>query len=133
MLFSKIYNRTNNFGIKNKSNVDFNLSSWKLRKQNASSAAKIVEQLPNPTKQNLSTEVLSKPKSPKDYKDRQVNEYEQAPMYFDNYSDFNSKVKNMDKPDGVQNNIKMDGSAKKTMDVRTAKRAEKKNVKKTIK
>ena len=32
LLFSKIYNRTNNFGIKRKNNFDFNFQLWKKKK-----------------------------------------------------------------------------------------------------
>ena len=32
LLFSKIYNRTNNFGIQKKSNFDFNVTTWKNKK-----------------------------------------------------------------------------------------------------
>ena len=32
LLFSKIYNRTNNFGIKRKNNFDFNFQMWKKKK-----------------------------------------------------------------------------------------------------
>ena len=34
LLFPKIYNRINNFGIKNKGNFEFKFSIWKLNKQN---------------------------------------------------------------------------------------------------
>ena len=34
LLYPKIYNRINNFGIRNKGNLDFVFSSWKARKQN---------------------------------------------------------------------------------------------------
>ena len=32
LLFSKIYNRTNSFGIKRKNNFDFNVQLWKKKK-----------------------------------------------------------------------------------------------------
>ena len=32
LLFSKIYNRTNNFGVQKKSNFDFNFATWKNKK-----------------------------------------------------------------------------------------------------
>ena len=32
LLFSKIYNKTNNFGIQKKSNFDFNFTTWKNKK-----------------------------------------------------------------------------------------------------
>ena len=74
MLFPKIYSSVSNFGIQNKSNFVFNFSSWKIGKQNGPIAAKIVSNLPPSTKQTLITDVLSQPKNPKDYEDRQINE-----------------------------------------------------------
>ena len=83
-LFSKIYNRTSQFGIQNKTTFDFYFQTWKSRKQNGSSAARIVNQLsPNQAKQ-ITTEVLSQPKDPKDYQNRVVHENEQAPIEFPN-------------------------------------------------
>ena len=81
-LFSKIYNRTSQFGIQNKTTFDFYFQTWKSRKQNGSAAARIVNQLsPNQAKQ-ITTEVLSQPKDPKDYQNRVVHENEQAPIDF---------------------------------------------------
>ena len=83
-LFSKIYNRTSQFGIQNKTTLDFYFETWKSRKQNGSAAARIVNQLsPNQLKQ-ITTEVLSQPKDPKDYQNRVVHENEQAPIEFPN-------------------------------------------------
>ena len=83
-LFSKIYNRTSQFGIQNKTTFDFYFQTWKSRKQNGSAAARIVNQLsPNQAKQ-ITTEVLSQPKDPKDYQNRVVHENEQAPIEFPN-------------------------------------------------
>ena len=83
-LFSKIYNRTSQFGIQNKTTFDFYFETWKSRKQNGSAAARIVNQLsPNQLKQ-ITTEVLSQPKDPKDYQNRVVHENEQAPIEFPN-------------------------------------------------
>ena len=48
MLFSKIYNRTNNFGIQNKNNFDFYFQTWKNRKTAWAIAPKILKQLPLP-------------------------------------------------------------------------------------
>ena len=41
---------------------------------------KIIEELPAPIKQLLNPDVLSEGRSPKDYKDREFNENEQAPI-----------------------------------------------------
>ena len=49
------------------------------KKKNGPINHKIIEELPAPTKQWLIPDVLSKGKSPKDYKDREVNENEQVP------------------------------------------------------
>ena len=70
MLFPKLSNRINNFGIQNKKNFEFNFSSWKIKKQNGPIVTKIVNDLPPSAKQTLITGVLSKPKNPKDYKYR---------------------------------------------------------------
>ena len=79
-LFSKIYNRTSQFGIQNKTTLDFYFETWKSRKQNGSAAATIVNQLsPNQLKQ-ITTEVLSQPKDPKDYQNRVAYKNEQAPI-----------------------------------------------------
>ena len=48
MLFSRIYNRTNNFGIQNKNNFDFDFQTWKNRKTAGAIAPKILKQLPLP-------------------------------------------------------------------------------------
>ena len=80
LLFPKIYNRTNNSGVQKESNF----STWKTRKQNNSRpiAPKIINELPAPTKQVLVTDMLSNAKNPKDYQNREVNEFEQTPLYF---------------------------------------------------
>ena len=59
-------------------------STWKTRKQNNGRpiAPKIINELPAPTKQVLVTDMLSKAKNPKDYQNREVNEFEQTPLYF---------------------------------------------------
>ena len=67
LLFSKIYNRTNHFGIQNKTNFDFYFQTWKSRKQN-----RAVEITQLQIKQNKSQLKFSK--NPKDYQDREVNE-----------------------------------------------------------
>ena len=82
LLFSKIYIRTNNFGIQNKTNFDFYFQTWKSRKQNGAVGTKILNHLaPNQAKQ-ITTEVLSQAKYPKDYQDREVHENEQHPIDF---------------------------------------------------
>ena len=81
-LFSKIYNRTSQFGITNKTTFDFDFQTWKFRKQNGSAAARIVNQLsPNQAKQ-ITAEVSSQPKDPNDYQNRVVQENEQVPVDF---------------------------------------------------
>ena len=53
-----------------------------IQKTNGSAAARIVNQFsPNQAKQ-ITTEVLSQPKDPKDYQNRVVHENEQAPIDF---------------------------------------------------
>ena len=82
MLFSKVYNRTNHFGIQNKINFDFDFQTWKSRKQNGAVGTKILNHLaPNEARQ-IPTEVLSHAKNPKDYQDREVHENEQHPIDF---------------------------------------------------
>ena len=53
------------------------------KKNNGPVTPNIINELSASTKQVLVTEMLSKPKNPKDYKDREVNEFEQAPLYFE--------------------------------------------------
>ena len=53
------------------------------KKNNGPNTPNIINDLPASTKQVLATEMLSKPKNPKDYKDREVNEFEQAPLYLE--------------------------------------------------
>ena len=117
LLCLKIYNRINNFGIQNKNSFDFVFSNWKARKQNGPISPKIINELPAPTKQILVTEMLSKPKNRKDYHGRQVKKHEQAPIVPSPKLVFETveikKTSNFDKTDG---------SAKKVIDMRTAKR-----------
>ena len=73
--------------------------------------------MPAPVKQILVTEMLSKPKNPKDYQGRQVKEHEQAlivpsPKLVSETVEI-KKTSSFDKTDG---------SAKKVIDTRTAKR-----------
>ena len=82
LLFSNICNRTNHFGTQNKTNFDFYFQTWKSRKQNGAVGTKILNHLaPNQAKQ-ITTEVLSQTKNPKDYQDREVHESEQHPIDF---------------------------------------------------
>ena len=82
MLFSKIYNRTSQFGIQNKTTFDFYFSTWKYRKQNGSVAKRIVNQLSPSQAKQITVDCLSEPKDPKDYQNRIVHENEQAPIDF---------------------------------------------------
>ena len=72
MRFSKIYNRTNNFGIQNKNNFDFYFQTWKNRKTARAIAPKILKQLPLPQANQITTEVLFTAKDPSNYQDREV-------------------------------------------------------------
>ena len=133
-LFPKIYNRINNFVVQKESNFEFAFAVWKARKQNKGIIApKIINELLTPTKQVLVTDMLSKPKNLKDYKNREVNEFEQVPLYFEkSLLDHTSapiaptpkyrmtaetveikKEMGIDKPDGGKISTKMDGSSKK--------------------
>ena len=78
MLFSKIYNRTNNFGIQNKNNFDFHFQTWRNRKTAGAIAPKILKQLPLPQANQITTEVLSTVKDPINYQDREVQKNEQV-------------------------------------------------------
>ena len=55
MLFSKIYNRTNNFGIQNKNNLDFYFQTWKNRKTVGAIVPKFLKQLPLPQANQITT------------------------------------------------------------------------------
>ena len=84
LMYPKIYNRINNFGIQNKSSFDFAFSNLRAIKQNNGPvASKIINELPASTRQVLVTEMLSKPKNPKGCKDREANEFEQTPLYLE--------------------------------------------------
>ena len=80
MLFSKIYNRTDNFGIQNKNNFDFYFQTWKNRKSAGAIAPKILKQLPLPQANQITTEVLLTAKDPSNYQDREVWKNEQVPI-----------------------------------------------------
>ena len=66
-LFSKIYNRTSQFGIQNKNTFDFYFQTWKNRKQNGLVVTRVVDKLPPNQAKQVTTEVLSQSKDPKDY------------------------------------------------------------------
>ena len=80
MLFSKIYNRANSFGIQNKNNFDFYFQTWKNRRTAGAIRPKILKQLPLPQANQITTEVLSTAKDPKNYQDRELKKNEQAPI-----------------------------------------------------
>ena len=65
-LFSKIYNRTSQFGIQNKNTFDFYFQTWKNRKQNGLVVTRVVDKLPPNQAKQVTTEVLSQSKDPKD-------------------------------------------------------------------
>ena len=76
--------------------------------------------MPASTKQVLVTEMLSKPKNPKDYKDREVNEFEQAPLYLEQPVNLRQQPKLKVETVQIKKEIvktdsldKTDGSAKK--------------------
>ena len=151
-LFLKVYNRTNNFGVQKESNFEFVFSTWKTRKQNIGRtiAPRMINELLAPTKQVLVTDMLSKAKNPKDYQNREVNEFEQVPLNFEkSVLDHSSapiasapkykmtaetveikKEMGTDKLDGTKISTKMDGSAKKVMDA--ARAAKRRNERKEI-
>ena len=80
LLFSKIYNRTNNFGIQNKNNFDFYFQTWKNRKTVGAIAPNILRQLSLSQANQIATEVLSTTKDPSNYQDRDVQKNEQIPV-----------------------------------------------------
>ena len=80
MLFSKIYNRANNFGIQNKNNFDFYFQTWKNRKTGGVISPKILKQLSSTQADQISTEFLSTGKDPKSYENREVQKNEQMPI-----------------------------------------------------
>ena len=80
LLYPKIYNRTVDIRIQKKSDFDFGFQNWRLQKNSGPIGQKIIEEFPASTKQLLVTDVLSKGKSPKVYKEREVNENEQVPI-----------------------------------------------------
>ena len=79
-LFSKIYNRVNNFGIQNKNNFDSYFQTWKNRKTAGAIGPKLLKQLPLAQANQITTEVLSAAKDPSSYQDREVQKNEQMPI-----------------------------------------------------
>ena len=79
-LFTKIYNRTNNFGIQKKNNFDFYFSTWKNRKTTGPIGQKILKQLPAAQANQITSEVLSTAKNPANYYDRDIEKNEQVPI-----------------------------------------------------
>ena len=73
LLFSKIYSRTNNFGILKKNNFDFHFQTWKKRKTTDAVGPKILRQLLQSTAYQITTKVLSNAKDPSNYQDRTVH------------------------------------------------------------
>ena len=80
LLFSKIYNRTNNFGIQNKNNFDFYFQTWKNRKNAGAVGPKLLKQLPLPQANQVTCEALSTAKDPNNYKNRETQKKEQVPI-----------------------------------------------------
>ena len=68
LLFSKIYNRTNSFGIKRKNNSDFNFQLWKKKK------------MENNLKQVSLMKVNSIAKNPSNDETREVEKHVQVPV-----------------------------------------------------
>ena len=126
LLYPKIYNRINNFGIQNKNSFVF--SNWKARKQNGPISPKIINELPVPSKQILVTKMLSKPKNSKDYQGREVNEHEKTPIV-----PSPKLVAETVEIKKTNNFDKTGGSAKKVMDMRATKRRAEKKLTKTVK
>ena len=79
-MFTKIYNRTNNFGIQKKNNFDFYFSTWKNRKTTGPIGQKILKQLPAAQTNQITAEVLSTAKNPANYYDRDIEKNEQVPI-----------------------------------------------------
>ena len=79
-LFTKIYNRTNNFGIQKKNNSDFYFSTWKNRKTTGPIGQKILKQLPAAQVNQITTEVLLTAKNSANYYGRDIEKNEQVPI-----------------------------------------------------
>ena len=80
LLFTKIYSRTNNFGIRKEKNFDFHFLTWKNRKTTDSIGPKMLKQLPKSVANQVNCEVLSLAKDPSNYKYKTVHENEQKPI-----------------------------------------------------
>ena len=80
MQFSKIYNRTNNFGIQNKNNFYFYFQTWKNGTTAGAVAPKMLKQLPLSPANQITIEALSTAKYPSNYQDREVQKNEQVPI-----------------------------------------------------
>ena len=132
LLYPKIYNRVNVFGIKNKNDFDFVFQSWKAKRQNGPVGPKIINELLTPTNQLLVTKILSKAKDPKDYQKGTVNEFEQVPLVSETVEVIsNADEMPMQQPIApAQKYMKdrVDGSARKTMDNVSKRRVGKKNL-----
>ena len=102
LLFSKIYSRTNNFGIQKKNNFDFHFTTWKSRKTTGSIGQKILKQLLQSVANQLTSEVLSVAKDPSNYEDRIVHQNEQKPIDF-NVND--EKRPTMVKPSEIKKRV----------------------------
>ena len=116
LLFPKIYNCINHFGIQNKGKFEFAFSVWKLRKQ---------QKVSDPMQQSIKS-YLHPAKNPLDYKDRSaIDPNEQQPIDPDQFVFKVSKSKNI---------IRNDGSAKQRMDQKAAQKLQerKENLKRQL-
>ena len=78
-MFSKIYSRTNNFGIQKKNNFDFHCATWK---NGLVGGPKILIQLSQPIGNQVTCNVSSLTKDPSNYEDKAVHKNEQKPIDF---------------------------------------------------
>ena len=97
LLFSKIYSRTNNFGIQKKNNFDFHFQTWKNRKTTGAVVPKHLKQLLQSTGNQITTKVLSNAKDPSNYEDRTVHGNKQKPNDF--------KIDDDERPTMVKPNV----------------------------
>ena len=116
LLFSKIYNRTNNFGIKKKNNFDFHFATWKNRKTASTIGPKILKQLPQSVASQVTHEVLSFAKDPSNYEDRTVHKNEQKPIDFEVD---NNKRPTMVKPNELKKRVEKRKQLEKRLDENT--------------
>ena len=75
LLFSKNYNRTNNFGIQKKSNFDFNFATWKNKKSLTQNVKQTIQMQVQITAEGFSTA-----KNPANYRSRETEMNEQVPI-----------------------------------------------------